>query len=295
MQIVRPQEVTPSILTSTNVVNMEPTWTAGSYTIGQRVVFNHEVYEALTTTSAQPDVGAVADPPTWIRVGWSNQYRMFRDGQDSRSTRTGNIDVTLTYPETITTMGVLGLVGSTAQLTVTDPVDGVVYDQTFDLVDIGVADWWEFFFLAYENIESVVFEGIPPYPGAPARLLVSGLQPTDPVEVGRVVAGVSREIGATLYGTDVQLQDYSIKERDGFGGLRLIPRRVVKLVNYDVHVPTGSVGFSVRFLSSLAAQPTLYIGDPTRPETITFGVFSDVSQGITTPSISDLTLQVEEF
>ena len=295
MRIVRPQEVTPSILTSTNVVNMEPAWVAGSYTVGQRVVFANEVYEALTTTTAQPNVGALADPPTWIRVGWSNQYRMFRDGQDSRSSRAGDIDVTISYPQVINTVGVLGLVGNTAQLTVTDAVDGVVYDETIDLVDIGVADWWEFFFLPYENIESVVFEGVPPYPGAAVRLLVSALQPTDPVEVGRVVAGLAREVGATLYGSDVQLQDYSIKERDGFGNLRLVPRRVIKLVNYDVHVPTPLVDFVERFLRSLAAQPTLYIGDPLRSSTITFGVFADVSQGITTPSISDLTLQVEEF
>ena len=294
MKITIPQEVTPAILTATNVVNMEPTWTAGSYTIGQRRVFNNEVYEALTTTTAQPDVGAVADPPTWVRVGWSNQYRMFRDGQDSRSTRAGDIDVTLTYPETINTVGVLGLVGAAAQLTVTDPIDGVVYDQTFDLIDIGVQDWWEFFFLPYDNISAVVFDGIPPYPGAAVRLVVSG-EPADTIEVGRVVAGLSREIGVTLYGTDVQIQDYSIKERDGFGNLRLLPRRVIKTVNYDVHVPTEQVDFVVNRLMRLAAKPTLYVGDPDKPVTITFGVFADVSQGITTPSISDLTLQVEEF
>ena len=66
-------------------------------------------------------------------------------------------------------------------------------------------------------------------------------------------------------------------------------------MNYDVHVPTGSVDFVTRALSRLGAIPTLYIGDEDKTSTIVYGVFSDVSQGISTPSLSDLTLQVEEF
>jgi hypothetical protein len=110
-----------------------------------------------------------------------------------------------------------------------------------------------------------------------------------------VVAGVERPIGVTLYGTDVQIQDYSVKERDGFGNLTLVPRRTLKIVNYDVHVPTQRVDIVVKLLSRLAAEPTLFIGEVERTSTVVFGVYTDVSQGITTPSISDLTIQVEEF
>jgi hypothetical protein len=294
MRIVTPQEVTPTILTATNVVNIEPDWAAGTYNEGDRVVYENLVYQAVATTTDQPDVGAVADPPTWVFLGWSNQYRMFRDGADSRSTGTGDIDVTITYPNSISTLAALGLTGTQAQLVITDGTDDVVYDHTIEFVDIGVLDWWEFFFLPYDAVGDVVFEGLPPYPGAAVNLIVSsGI--ADPVAVGRVVAGVERPIGVTLYGTDVQIQDYSVKERDGFGNLTLVPRRTLKIVNYDVHVPTQRVDIVVKLLSRLAAEPTLFIGEVERTSTVVFGVYTDVSQGITTPSISDLTIQVEEF
>ena len=296
MRIVQPSEITADVLQSTNVVNIETTWTAGTYSLGDRRVYERMVYEVVAdpNTADRPDIGAASDPPTWVALGYSNQWRMFTEGADSLSTGTGNIDVTLKWPGLISTLATLGLMGQSITVTVTDAIDGVVFDETRELVDIGVGDWWEFFFLPYDNIDAAVFE-LPPYPGADVRILLEGASISDTVAVGRVVAGVGRDLGVTLYGTDVQLQDYSIKERDGFGNLILRTRRTLKYVNYDVHVPTGSVDFVVRALSRLGAVPTLYIGDEDKTSTIVFGVFADVSQGISTPSISDLTLQVEEF
>lgn len=297
MRIVKPNEVDESILQSTSVENIETTWTAGTYSTGTRRVEGQKVYEVVAdpNTSDQPSVGAVADPPTWVELGYSNIWRMFREGVDSLSTADGEIDVTLEWPVVVNTLGALGLRGQKISLTVTDAVDGVVYDEERDIVDIGISDWWEYYFLPYDIIDAVIFDGIPPYPGADFDLLLEGASETDPVAIGRIVAGLSRDLGVTQHGTDIQLQDYSIKERDGFGNLVLVPRRVVKFVNYDVHVPTPQVDFVVKQLQRLGAIPALYIGDQDRSSTIVFGVFADVSQGISTPSISDLTLQVEEF
>ena len=296
MRIVQPSEITADVLQSTNVVNIETTWTAGTYSLGVRRVYERMVYEVVASpsTADRPDIGAASDPPTWVALGYSNQWRMFTEGADSLSTGTGDIDVTLQWPGLITTIAALGLVGYSIRVTVTDSVDGVVFDQTKDLIDIGVSDWWEFFFLPYENDDAAVFE-LPPYPGADIRVLLEAENISDPGAVGRVVAGVGRDLGVTLYGTDIQLQDYSIKERDGFGNLILLPRRTLKYVNYDVHVPTDTVDFVVRALSRLGGIPTLYIGDPDKTSTVVFGVFADISSGIAAPSISDLTLQVEEF
>ena len=296
MRIVMPSEITTDVLQSTTVANVETDWESGTYNLGDRAVYEDEVYEVVAdpSTSDQPDQGAVADPPTWVRLGWSNQWRMFRDGADSKTTAEGEIDVTLQWPELISTMAVLGLRGQEITVTMTDSVEGVVFDETRSVVDIGVSDWWEFFFLPYDNIDAAVFE-LPPYPGATIRVLLETENISDPVTVGRIVAGAGRDLGATLYGTDIQLQDYSIKERDGFGNLILRPRRTLKYVNYNVHVSTERTSFVVSQLSRLGAVPTLYIGDSQKPSTVVYGVFSDVSQGISTPSLSDLTLQVEEF
>ncbi len=296
MRVVTPIQVTPDNLTSTNVVNEESDWAAGTYSEGDRVVYENEVYEVVaSSTTLRPDNGLVSDPPEWIKLGWSNQFRMFRDGRDSQSTSIESIDVTLDYGEVISTVAVLGIEANSATLVVTDPTDGVVYNETIDLVDIGVADWWEYFFLPYSSDDTAIFRDIPPYPNATIDLSIDGAAATDEVKAGRVVGGVERSLGVSNYGTSVSLLQYSTKERDGFGNLILVPRRSVRLVDYDVTVESGRIDFVVRDLERLSATPTLFIGDELYSSSVTFGVYRDFNQGITTPSVSDLTIQVEGF
>lgn len=299
MRIVVPVQITDANLDSTNVVNSVADWTAGTYNIGDQAVEGHEVYEVVAdpSTTDQPTVGAVANPPTWARRGWDNEYRMFRDGRDTPSTRAGGIDTSITLDDTITTFAALGLAGSEASLTVTDPIEGVVYDETKSLADIGVMDWWEFFFLPYVQISSAVFSGIPPYLGATYEFSVSTTSPSDVAEVGRVVMGIEREIGANLLGTSVTILNYGVQERNVFGDLTLVRRRTIRLVDHDISVPTAQVDFVIKQLEEVASEPTLFIGSEMYSSTVSFGIFRDATQGIDTPncSISRLTMQTEEL
>lgn len=296
MRIVTPETIDSSAITSTNVVNDYPDWSAGSYNLGDRVVEDGVAYEVVAdpSTTDQPSVGAAAETPTWVRVGWSNRLRMFRDGVDSYSHGTTSISVDLAFTSSVRTFAALGLQGTTAQLIVTDSSEGTVYDETIDLYQPTATSWWEYYFLPYELSQTAIFEGIPPYPDATYQLIVSGVTGGE-IRVGRVVAGADRELGLTNYGTSVSLQDYSIKERDGFGNLTLVKRRTVSVVDYDVTVPSAMVDLVVRTLKRLSGTPTLIIGDATYSSTIVFGVIQDVTQGINYPSISELTVRVEEF
>jgi hypothetical protein len=297
MRIVTPYNVDTSQLTTTNVVNEFASWAAGTFNLGDQVVEANNVYKVVAdpNTTDQPTVGAAASPATWVRMGPSNQYRMFRDGRDSYSSRDESIDVTLNFAETITTVGALGLQGVSATLTVVDSAEGTVYDETISLVDIGAGDWWEYFFSSYEFEDTAIFDGLPPYVGADINLSVDAASETDQARAGRVVVGFERPLGVTNYGVTVSILDYSTKERDGFGNLTLIPRRTVRLVDYDVKVSTAQVDFVVRELERIAATPTLFIGDELYSSSVTFGVYRDFTQGIDTPSLSDLTIQVEGF
>jgi len=297
MRIVTPFNVDTGQLTTTNVVNEVADWSAGTYNLGEQAVDANQVYKVVAdpSTTDQPTVGAVADPPTWVLMGWSKQYRMFRDGRDSFSSRDESIDVTLNFAEIITTVGALGLQGVSATLTVVDSVEGTVYDETISLVDIGVDDWWEYFFSPYEFNDTVIFDNMPPYPGADINLSVDSATAGDETRAGRIIVGFEHPLGVTNYGTSVSILDYSTKERDGFGNLTLVPRRTVRLVDYDVKVDTYKVDSVVRALERIAATPTLFIGDELYSSSVTFGVYRDFTQGIDTPSISDLTIQVEGF
>jgi len=297
MRIVTPYSVNDAQLTTTNVVNEVADWSAGTYDLGDQAVDDNQVYKVVAdpNTTDRPSVGVVASPATWVLMGPSNQYRMFRDGRDSYSSRNESIGVTLNFAEIVNTLGALGLQGISATLTVVDSVEGTVYDETVSLVDIGVDDWWEYFFAPYEFDDTAIFDNMPPYLGADINLSVDAATETDEVRAGRVIAGYEQPLGVTNYGVSVSILDYSDKQRDGFGNLTLVPRRTVRLVDYDVKVQTNKVDFVVRALENISSTATLFIGDNSFSSSITFGVYRDLSQGIDSPSISDLTIQVEGF
>ena len=297
MRIVTPFIVDAAQLTTTNVVNEVADWSAGTYDLDDQAVDANNVYKVVAdpSTTDRPTVGVVASPATWVLMGPSNQYRMFRDGRDSYSSRNESIGVTLNFAEIVTTLGALGLQGISATLTVVDSVEGTVYDETVSLVDIGVDDWWEYFFAPYEFDDTAIFDNMPPYLGADINLSVDAATETDEVRAGRVIAGYEQPLGVTNYGVSVSILDHSDKQRDGFGNLTLVPRRTVRLVDYDVKVQTNKVDFVVRALENISSTATLFIGDNLFSSSITFGVYRDLSQGIDSPSISDLTIQVEGF
>lgn len=291
MRVVTPQEIEVADLTSSVPVDDAPLWAAGPYNLGDQVVYGISVFRAAVNTSQEPGTGS-----DWVRMGYVNRWRMFRDGRDSKTRRNEIIDCSIETSQIYSTAALLGLVGVEARVIVDDVGgEGVVYDETKSLVDIGVEDFWEWHFLPYDFVEEAVFDGIPPYSGAKLTVQVVAASETDEAACGRVVFGIGRDLGVTNYGTSIELQDYSIKTRDEFGGLTLVPRRAINIINYDVTVPTPRVNFVVRQMRGLAGMAALYIGDEQFGATVTYGVYRTTIQGVDYPSISELTIQVEEF
>lgn len=293
MRIVEPVDVSETALVSSDVpVDDYPLWEAGTYTLGQRVINGIQAWEALADTTTQEPSASSFD---WLRLGYVNRWRMFRDGLDSLSVQLDSISTIIAFPALVNTVAALGIDGAEVQLTVTDAVEGVVYDQTASLVDIGVADWWEYFFLPYDRKDTHLFTGVPPYLGSDYALTIRAASAQEVAAIGRVVAGTVRPLGVTNYGTSLSSIDYSTKDRDGFGNLTLVPRRTVKLIDYEASVSSQRVGFVQKQLSRLAATPTLFIGDELYDATIVYGVYRDFTEIISSPSISQLTLTVEGF
>lgn len=297
MIIIRPDEVDQSRLTSSNVpVEDYPEWSAGTYATGDRVVYGIEAYESLTDDNTdQPDTGAAKTTPTWLRLGYVNRWRMFRDGRDSKTRQDNSITVTLDLNRVTTGIALLGLEGLTATVTMTDPIEGVVFERELTITDAAVGNWWDYYFLPYDVREDFVILDLPPYASATITVTVSGETETDTTAIGRYVMGLNRELGTTDHGTRTRWLDSSTRKRDGFGNLTIVPRRRVKLVDYDVSIPTSRVDFVNRELNMLANQPTVFIGDESFSSTIVFGLYRDFDIVISNPALSQASVEVEGY
>ena len=166
MRIITPLPVTPSNLTASNVAITETAWTAGTYTTGTQRYEGVTLYEVVASpsTTDQPSVGAAKDVPTWKVVGAINRYKMFDNVISSQSTRSGTIVVTIDPNQVVNAAAFFGLVGNTVNVVMTDPVEGVVYNQTKTLQDnILITDWYAYFFEGIYQLTDAVFTDLPSY------------------------------------------------------------------------------------------------------------------------------------
>lgn len=291
MRIIAPIEITPAILTSSNVTeNDYAAWSnVTAYVIGNRVIYNHAVYESLTSnTNKQPDT----NPTDWLYVSATNRYRMFDDVIGNVTSRSGTIEVTLEPSQLTNAVSFFGLSGNTVNVTVTVPGDGEVYNRTEPLQDnTSVVDWYSYFFEPIIQRGDITFLDLPQYGDPTIDITIDAGAGT--AMCGECVVGRQRLLGATNFGTSVSIQDYSRKETDQFGNVTVVQRRFTKRADFDVTVNTNQVSAVQRALAEIRTTPTVFIGDEDRAETVVYGFYRGFSIVLDAPSISSCSIEVE--
>jgi len=293
MRIIKPVEITPAILTSSNVPETDyAAWSAATaYAVGDEVMYNHRNYEALVAhTGANPETDT-SDPPKWLDLGANNRWRMFDDKVGSLTEQTGSIAVDLQPGAVINSVALFNLLGRSATVTLTDPSEGIVYQRTVSLVDAGVSDWYEWFFAPIGRQRDFVLLDLPAY--GTATLSVTIDNASDTAAVGHLVMGRQAELGVAVYGSGVGITDYSRKETDDFGNSIVVERSFSKRAEFDVVVETPQIGRVQRLLASIRAQPVVWIGAEGYESTFLFGYYRDFQISISGPSVSDASITVE--
>jgi len=291
MILVPPVEISGSKIQSTNAPLSDfPAYNnATAYAVGALVTFGNRDYEALVATTG---VAPNTDPLTWLDLGASNRFKMF-DGKFTGATSApGTLDVTINPGEVINGLSLFGLVGNTLQIIITDPIDGVVYNRTVLLQDnSSITNYYAYFFDPIVQRSDLSMLDLPNYRTATIRLIVNA--GTGTASIGELVVGRQARIGTALYGTSAGIIDYSRKERDEFGNPIIVERAFSKRSDYDVAVETASVASAQSLLARYRARPIVYIGDPARPETVVYGFFRQFNIVLSSPAISDCTIEVE--
>lgn len=296
MIIIKPAAVTASTLTASNVAETDyPAWTAGTYTVGNRVIYDHKIYEVVaTSTTDRPDLGAAAIPATWLFVSATNRFKMFDISVGSGTVNSGSINITVTPTTVCNSVVLFDVDGATAQLIVRTSGGTIVYDQTVSLADYSdLNGYFNYYFLpiAETGASELAFIDIPNYSGASFQLIIDAGGGT--ASCGEMIIGQKSALAVTNFGTSVGIKDYSVKTIDDFGNVTITTRPYSKRADYDVTVETAQVSQFTKFLASIRSTPAVYIGDPLRGETIVLGYYRDFSVVLSNPSISECSMSVE--
>ena len=301
MQLIRPTDIPPNalgdtdaVLTASNVATDDaPEYNnSTSYSIGDQVIVlgtTQRLYEALqaSTGSFPPD-----NPTDWNDLGAINRWKMFDGGTNTQTSNPDSIEVTLD-PEGVTnSFSLFNINGAEVQVTLTDPVEGVVFDKTYNLIDnTTVVNWYSYFFEPIARITQLTDLSLPAYKGATVDIALT--ETGADVDFGLAVIGQQAEIGTTVFGTSVGIRDFSRKEVDEFGNFTIVERRFFRTADYDVRIDTPKVAFVQKILSDRRAKPTVYIGTEDNPETIVYGYYRDFDIVLSNPAVSNGTIEVE--
>ena len=300
MKVLKPHNTINAELAS-DVTITETLWISGTYDAGDKVYLDDtfagyfwEMFEALDTTTDSPIDGYKKETPTWKKIGKINRWRMFDKKQGTQTEKTASMTVGITPLSFYNGAAFLNLEGETLKVTLSDSIEGVVFEKEYQLLDnSNVFDWHTFFYAPYLKLFDVFIPNLPVYGGSTLTMELTAEEPTDVVKCGEFLLGDLIEIGYTQLASDVGITDFSRKEQDDFGNYFIEERPFIKRATFDVQIETVDVTRVQRLLAGLRATPTFYAGDETTGALFIYGFFRDFDIVISNPALSSCVIEVE--
>lgn len=295
LKVIPPITITDSILLSSSVPETDyAAWNSGTtYSIGNRVILTstHKIYESLQNSNLNKN--PVTETTYWLEVSSTNRWGMFDLSNSSATTSSSNIVVTLKPNKVINSVALIGLVAVSVRIKMTDPTDGIVYDQTYILNDNGtINDWWEYYFTEISRKDSLIVTDLPSYGTASIEITINKTSTT--ASCATCVIGNMKSIGEGIeLGASVGIQDYSRKEIDSFGNFIIVQRNFAKRAKFSLPILNTQIDSVQRLLASLRTTPCVWIGDDNYACTQIFGFYKDFDIVINYHVISDCSLEIE--
>lgn len=296
LTVVRPLEVTPSMLVSSSVPETDyPAWDAGTtYANGERVIVaaKHRVYQSTADANTGNDP-TVPVSIKWVEVGSTNRWKAFDKSVSTQAQQADSISYRIKPGSAITSVNLLNLTGATsARVRVVAPGEVTVYDKTVALARTPVeTGWWAWFFGDRRTPTQVLLQDLTSYPTADILIDIEG---TADLGVGVIILGQLRRFSLGVkMGARVGIQDYSTKSRNDFGDIIVVERAFAKRANFSMLLTAGEVDALHLFLSGVRATPCLWIATQRYESTTVYGFYKNFDIVISYAMYSDCDLELE--
>lgn len=264
-----------SIVAQPVVEDPAPSWVSGTnYPKDSMVRYKHVVYKNGVEISDENKTIAPPDLPTiWIAQYPTNTWSLF-DPMTSKATTADN-SLAYSFKFGQTCDGVFGDGLENVQqmrVTVTDPTFGKVYQKSMNVGrTISRASWYLWHFGPRELTGILgYFTDLPDFPQATIDVEFFG---SPGMKVRNLILGTVQEWGFGVeIGASIDFEDYSIKTRDEYGNLKLVPRQVIRETTMSIPLKRREVDGFVKFIQDRSATPTFFIGSSDIESLNTFGV-----------------------
>lgn len=266
MNILTPLTITDAmILAGTTIAEpdaSETAWvSAGAYSLGQERIRSttHKVYEcvqASTGRTALPEV----DTAYWLEKRPTKRWAPF----DSYTSTAASGTTSMTYvlqPGYFNALGMYGLVGTSAAITVKDaPGGATIYSNTVSLLE-DPTGWWEFLFLPVRQISKIILTNIPIRPTAELTITLTGAT----VEVGMINLGDYKSLigdgdwGGTQYGASAEPVSYSYIKTNADGTTTIVRRNAATSMRASIILPRDQADYALACVQDVLDVPVSWV------------------------------------
>ena len=254
----------------------------------------HKVYESLGAGNIAnyPATDVLATSPHWVEIGNTNRWA----AMDSKVGTQTSLVTQITYsflPGLIDSIALMNLQASSVRIKMTDPTDGVVYDQTVNLIStVAVIDWYTYFFEPVNLLKTdCVKLDLLLYSLATLNLTINF--PAGTAKIGMIQFGLQKEIGKTQYNPSIGIVSYSTKSVDTFGVYTITKRINAKKMSLAVRMDNALIDELFRLLALYDSTVLVWIGNETYACMMVCGFYKDFSIVIPYPDCSDCSIEIE--
>lgn len=269
-------------------------WSSSTaYVVGNNVTSNHKNYECLVNnTNYLPEDNTGGSTPKWLDLGYDNRWKMFDGTVGSKTSQADEINITVS-PGIIDSIAFLDCQATNIDIVMTDPIEGIVYTETIDLVNKSViVDWYTYFFEPIITADTAILLGIPPY--ANAEIAITITYSGGDAEIGTLAFGIQKDIGLMQYNPTIGITDYSRKDTDIYGNYTVLKRSYSKRLSCMLFIKNSNIDDLHKTLAGYRAEPLIWVGtDDGYSSMIIYGFYKSFSIVIPYPEDSTCQLEIE--
>lgn len=255
-------------------------------------------FAAAPNVAHDPATDLLLDTPIWWKeVSATNRWKAFDTKVGSQTSQATSITFQITAGEVFDSIAFLNLDAVSVRMVLTDPVDGVVYDETVDLLRVvadtlaGIYDWYTYFFSSYFLISDVTVFDIPPYLNAVLDITITYTGGT--AKVGGIIIGLETILGTTRRRPSIGITDYSKKTVDENGVYTIERRDFSKKMSLDVMIPNTSLDNVQNLLAYYRSTLLVWVGSKDYSSLIVYGFYKDFTIVVPYPNFSECNIEIE--
>jgi len=249
-------------------------------------------FSVATNEARYPAIDLLRSTPAfWKELTATGKWKPFDGKVGSQAARDGSITYSL-KPGLIDSAAFNNMDATGISLTMTDPIEGIVYTKSVDLISkSGIVDAYTYCFNPIIKKSDHAEFNIPPYMAATMDITITYTGGT--AKVGEIVLGMSRDLGATLYKPSAGINDFSQKSADDAGNYNIVQGVYSKTNEHQLKIPNISVDEVYRLLASYRATPLVWVGMEEYATWIAYGFFSSFKIELSDDFYSYCSLEIE--